>query len=74
LEVFSDGNAASTALTDILSTRIDLLTVYDEKGHDVYAPVMADPALRQLLENAALSHYVNPPEVPVELPRRISEW
>jgi hypothetical protein len=74
LEVFADCDLSKIALSDIIHTRIDILCVYNEKGHDVYAPAVADPALKQLLEQAALEHYVHPPAEPVILPKRISEW
>ena len=74
LELFADCKPPDISINDIIRTRIDLLTVYDENGHDVYANVMANPEWKQRLELAALEHFIHPPVNPIQLPRKWSEW
>lgn len=74
LEVMDVQNLEGESLANIQSVRVDLLSIYDAAGQDQYTAVMADQALKKILEDTALDHYLRPPRVPVELPRRIVEW
>lgn len=55
------------------TVRVDILTVYDVEGQDVYARIMLDAQMKADIERAALEHYLSPPKVRVELPGRV-EW
>jgi len=59
---------------NLYEIRVDLLSAFDPDGRDCFAAVMADPALRQAVEAAALEHYLLPPQVPVGLPKQVVEW
>lgn len=66
------GNQAEAG-TNLYSVRVDILSVYDADGGDVFAPAMNDRILKQALEKTALDHYFHPPGAPVALPKR-AEW
>ena len=66
------GNQSETG-TNLYSVRVDILSVYDAEGCDVYAPAMNDRILKGALEKTALDHYFHPPDTPVALPKR-AEW
>lgn len=55
------------------SVRIDVLSLFDPAGQDVYARFMEDVILRAAIERTALEHYLQPPRVPIGLPGRL-EW
>ncbi len=55
------------------SVRVDILSAFSPEGQDMYTQVIADIALKNAVENAALEHYLHPPRVPVGLPGRV-EW
>ena len=74
LELYADASPSPISMLDLLSVRIDILSLYDADENDVYHQAMENPALRQKLEAAALEHYLHPPKVPIGLPKRLSEW
>ncbi len=74
LELFSDACPSPISMLDLLSVRIDILTLYDTDEKDVYSLVMDQASLRQKIEAAALDHYLHPPKVPIGLPKKLSEW
>lgn len=66
------GNQTETG-TNLYSVRVDIISLYNAEGQDVFAPAMNDRTLKQTLEKTALDHYFHPPKVPVGLPKR-AEW
>ena len=63
----------SDAGTNLYSVRVDILSVFDAEGHDVFAPAINDRILKHALEKTALDHYFHPPQIPLALPLR-AEW
>jgi hypothetical protein len=63
----------SDAGTNLYSVRVDLISVYDSEGSDVFAEAINDRILKPALEKTALDHYFHPPKAPVGLPRR-TDW
>lgn len=59
--------------TNLYSVRVDIISLYDAEGNDVFAPAMHNRILKYALEKTALDHYFHPPKVPVGLPKR-AEW
>ena len=66
------GNQADTG-TNLYSVRVDIISIYDSGGNDVFAQSINNRTLRTALEKTALDHYFHPPEAPVALPNRV-EW
>ena len=63
----------SEAGVNLHSIRIDIISLYNAEGTDVYRIALADQTLKEAVENAAMEHYFCPPSVPVGLPGH-SEW
>lgn len=59
--------------TNLYSVRVDIISLYDSEGSDVFAQAINDRILKSNLEKTALDHYFHPPETPVRLPKR-AEW
>lgn len=59
--------------TNLYSVRVDILSVYDAEGADVFAPAINDRILKHALEKTALDHYFHPPQAPPVLPKR-ADW
>lgn len=59
--------------TNLYSVRVDILSVFDAAGSDVYVPAINNRTLKHALEKTALDHYFHPPPVAPELPQRV-EW
>lgn len=74
IEMLTDGGDESEIFTNIQAVRVDLLSVFDANNCDVFVQIMENPALKRILEEAALEHFFHPPKVPVSLPKRITEW
>ncbi|GAB4494591.1 MAG: hypothetical protein OHK0019_21380 [Saprospiraceae bacterium] len=74
IEMLTDGDDESEIFTNIQAVRVDLLSVFDASDCDVFVQIMENPALKRILEEAALEHFFHPPKVPVSLPKRITEW
>ena len=74
IEMLTDGGDESEIFTNIQSVRVDLLSVFDANGCDVFVQIMENPALKRALEETALEHFFHPPKVPVSLPKKITEW
>lgn len=55
------------------SVRIDILSLFDAAGQDVYTRFMEEATLKAAIEQTALEHYLQAPRVPVGLPGRL-EW
>ncbi|MBL7780854.1 MAG: hypothetical protein JNM22_06515 [Saprospiraceae bacterium] len=55
------------------SVRIDVLSLFDPSGQDVYTRYIEDATLKATIERIALEHYLCPPRVPIGLPGR-TEW
>ncbi|MBK8195786.1 MAG: hypothetical protein IPK76_22260 [Lewinellaceae bacterium] len=66
--------ADTSSSTNLHSVRVDILSAYDFEHNDIYYRVIRTPGLKKVLEQAALLYYFHPPEEPVVLPRKISEW
>jgi hypothetical protein len=66
------GNQADAG-TNLYSVRVDILSLYDSEGGDVFAQAINDRILKSALEKTALNHYFHPPMTPVGLPKR-AEW
>lgn len=75
IEYFTDsGEEGARQLANLKSVWVDILSVFDAADCDVYQWAIQDPVLCQQLARAALDHFLNPPQVPVGLPRRVREW
>lgn len=74
IELFTDGEDTARKSANLKSVWVDILSVYDAQDRDVHQWAMSDPDLRQKLAEAALAHYLNPPAVPVGLPKKVREW
>lgn len=59
--------------TNLYSVRVDIISLYDPEGSDVFAPAINDRILKHALEKTALDHYFHPPQAPPVLPKR-AEW
>jgi hypothetical protein len=59
--------------TNLYSVRVDILSVFDAEGRDVFAPAINDRILKHALEKTALDHYFHPPKVQPVIPLR-AEW
>lgn len=66
------GNQADAG-TNLYSVRVDIISLYDSEGNDVFVQAINDMILKSALEKTALDHYFHPPQVPVGLPNR-AEW
>lgn len=71
IETLNDGIDSNA---NLYAVRVDILSAFAPTGADEYDRVMADPALRQAVEKAALVFYFHPPEEPVRLPGLGTEW
>ena len=71
IESLSDGTDSNV---NLYAVRVDILSAFAPTGADEYDRVMANPALRQAVEKAALVFYFHPPEEPVLLPGLRTEW
>ena len=74
IEFFSNDESAIRHSANLKSVWVDILSVFDAEDRDVYLAVINDPVLCRQLAKAALDHYLNPPQVPVGLPKHIREW
>ncbi len=74
IELFTHEETAIRNSTNLKSVWVDILAVYDAENRDVYLGVINDPVLCRQLAKAALDHYLQPPQVPVGLPKRVREW
>lgn len=74
LDLYADALPEAISINDILRTRVDILQVYNENGHDIYAEVMADLAMKNRLELAALQYFIHPPAEKPVLPRIWKEY
>lgn len=74
IELFTDGENDPQQSANLKSVWVDILSVFDAEDNDVYQWALSNPELRLALAGAALAHYLNPPAVPVGLPKRVGEW
>ena len=66
------GNQADAG-TNLYSVRVDIISLYDSEGDDVFTLTINDRILQSALEKIALDHYFHPPKVPIGLPKR-ADW
>lgn len=59
--------------TNLYSVRVDILSVFDAEGRDVFAPAINNRILKHALEKTALDHYFHPPQVRPAIPVQ-AEW
>ena len=74
MEVLAGFGDETEISTNLYSVRVDILSAFDADDRDVYAEAISNPAIKQKLEEAAISHYFHPPKVPIGLPKKITEW
>ena len=74
IEMLTDGKDEADIYTNLRSVRVDILSVFDAQGLDVYPHIMGSGELKRRLEETALDHFFHPPKIPVGLPKRIVEW